>query len=179
MKQRDKKGKFEKGNKINLGRKRKPFSEEWRKNMGKSKEGKPLSENHCKKISKTRKRLFKEGKLKPSSSCFEKGHNVPREWRDKLRLNDEQKVKSIEKRKVYKKEFYQSPKAKAYFAKWREKYPEKTKAHNMANYYLKDLKSPGTQMHHPNYNEPLSVVVMPIAEHRQLHIQLKQMGVPS
>lgn len=100
MEQRDNKGRFVKGHKINLGGKREPFSEEWKKNMGKSKEGKPLLENHCKKISKTRKRLFKEKKLKPSSSCFKKDHIVPKEW--KQRISEAQKERTQTKEEIEK-----------------------------------------------------------------------------
>ncbi len=57
---------------------------------------------------------------------------------------------------------------------YRTRNPKKVKAHNMANYWLKNLKSPGFEFHHPDYSQPLLVEVLPIMEHHALHAQLRQ-----
>ena len=42
-------------------------------NLSKALKNKPKSEEHKKAVSETKKRLYKEGKIKPSHSCFKKG----------------------------------------------------------------------------------------------------------
>ncbi len=96
-------------------------------------------------------------------------------------------------RKEYYREYYQEHKEerKGYNKEWQEKNPgrvkevnkkaskkyagnnsKKIKARNITSYHLKHLKQPFKEFHHQNYNEPLNVVVMPLAEHRALHVQL-------
>ena len=111
----------------------------------------------------------------------EKNPNYEKERNQKLKrkeykkgYNEEYREKNKVELKIKKVKYYQKnkEKIKVYKNEWRKNNPEKVRAHNMANKKLKYLKKPGFEMHHPDYNQPLLVKVLPIVEHRQLHIQL-------
>ncbi len=76
----------------------------------------------------------------------------------------------------YMKEYYQKPEVKIrqneHAKTYGKKYPKKIKARDIAIYYLKHLKKPGFEFHHPDYSQPLLVEVLPMKEHRALHTQL-------
>jgi len=93
------------------------------------------------------------------------------------------KPESKERKKKYMKKYGEENKdnptfklkRKGYQKKYSKENPKKIKAHNMANTYLKHLKQPGCEFHHPDYEEPLNVMVIPISEHKALHNQLNMM----
>ena len=83
-------------------------------------------------------------------------------------------VKAIEKEyaKIYKQRPESKLKMKGWDKNYYKKYPERVIARLNARYYLKHLKKPGHQFHHPDYSQPLLVEILPIAEHKALHVQL-------
>lgn len=85
-----------------------------------------------------------------------------------------EKVRKLDKQNYEKHKKERLEQQKKYFQEHKDepKFKLKIKAHNMANYHLKHLKKLGFEFHHPDYNKPLLVKVLPIETHHQLHTQL-------
>jgi hypothetical protein len=56
--------------------------------------------------------------------------------------------------------------------RYRNKYPDKIKARDIAKRKLKHLKKEGYEFHHEDYSKPLDIKVIPIRKHKILHHNL-------
>ena len=88
------------------------------------------------------------------------------EYYQKPEVKERRRLWQIEWRKKNNKRFKELDK------RYRDKYPEKKKARNMANNKLKHLKKKGFVFHHKDYSKPLDIIVVSIEEHRKIHNQL-------
>jgi len=97
-----------------------------------------------------------------------------KEWRD----NNKEHIKK------YNKKYYQNNKynpqykqtQKKAMKNYKKNHIKRIRARDKSQYYLKHLRPKGYEFHHPDYNEPLNVVVMPVKEHKTFHIKLNQLN---
>lgn len=129
------------------------------------------SQKYCSKCSKEANKKYKhtwyennkERILKNRRKYFQKHKKEERERTKKWRENNLKRFKEMRKKE---REIYTL------------KYPEKIKAHDKANYYIKIPKGQlcqickkelATQKHHPDYNKPLIITALCKSCHTKIH----------
>lgn len=115
----------------------------------------------------------------PNKEQF-KTHKEYLEWYSIYRERNAEKLREYNRRynKAWRRDFgYETEK------RYKEKYPEKWKAQKLAHYAVRIGKikrqncencgSVKSQMHHPSYKHPLTVVWLCALCHKQLHREIK------
>lgn len=102
-----------------------------------------------------------------------------------LRIRDSEKYKKFRDKRISQQKAYAESDAgklshNASCVKWKEKFPNKRKAHNLVNNYIRDQKllsepcqtcgsTERVHAHHDDYSRPLNVRWLCAAHHRQWH----------
>lgn len=143
-----------------------------------------------KKVCPYCKENIEEGELKANSQqyhikCFQ---YVRKEYLKKWRLENKEKQKRYMHKWISKHKRKNIENCKKFRKNHREKYlelhrlnqreqrkrhPDRIRARNVANRFLKHLKKEGFEFHHPDYSKPLQIEIIPIEEHYKIHNKSK------